>query len=43
MKKELHYLHLSDYNHPSKRGSYLTDYVIYAIIFKEELKEINYY
>lgn len=43
MKKELHYLHLSDYNHPSKRGSYLTACVIYAIIFKEELKEINYY
>lgn len=41
--KELHYLHLSDYNHPSKRGSYLTACVLYATIFKEELKEINYY
>lgn len=41
--KQLHYLHLSDYNHPSKRGSYLTACVIYATIFREELKEVNYF
>ena len=41
--KQLHYLHLSDYNHPSKRGSYLTACVLYATIFKEELKEINFF
>ena len=41
--KQLHYLHLSDYNHPSKRGSYLTACVLYATIFKEGLKEINYF
>lgn len=40
--RELHYLHLSDYNHPSKRGSYLTACVLYATIFKEALGE-NYY
>ena len=40
--KELHYLHLSDWNHPSKRGSYLTACVLYATIFKEALKDVNY-
>lgn len=41
--KESHYLHLSDYNHPSIRGSYLTVCVLYAMIFQEELKDINYF
>jgi len=41
--KEPPYLHLADYNHPSKKGSYLTACVLYATIFKEELKEINYF
>lgn len=42
-RKEAHYLHLSDYNHPSKRGSYLTACVLYATIFKEALKDVSFY
>lgn len=31
----LHYLHLSDWNHPSLKGSYLMACVIYSTIFQE--------
>jgi hypothetical protein len=31
----LHYLHLSDWNHPSLRGSYLMACVIYSTIYQE--------
>ncbi|MCU0645762.1 MAG: hypothetical protein MUC94_16075 [bacterium] len=41
--KELHYLHLSDYNHPSIRGSYLTACVLYATIFQESAVNLAYY
>jgi len=41
--KQTHYLHMSDYNHPSKKGSYLMACVIYATIFLEDLNGINYY
>ena len=33
----LHYLHLSDWNHPSLRGSYLMACVIYSTIFQESI------
>jgi len=39
----LHYLHLSDYNHPSKKGSYLTACVIYSTIYQQSLSDVNYY
>ncbi len=38
----LHYLHLSDWNHPSKRGSYLMACVIYSTLFQEASYELNY-
>ena len=41
--KELHYLHMSDYNHPSQKGSYLTACVLYSTIFQEECKDIDFY
>jgi len=31
----LHYLHMSDWNHPSVKGSYVMACVIYSSIFKE--------
>ncbi len=33
----LHYLHLSDWNHPSVRGSYLAACVIYVTLFQESV------
>ena len=33
----LHYLFLSDWNHPSLRGSYLTACVIYSSVFRESV------
>ena len=39
----LHYLHLSDWNHPSIKGSYLTACVIYSTIFIESTLNIPYY
>ena len=39
----LHYLHLSDWNHPSLKGSYLMACVIYSTIFQESSKDILYY
>jgi len=39
----LHYLHMSDWNHPSERGSYLMACVIFSSIFKETSVGLNYY
>lgn len=36
-RRLLHYLFMSDYNHPSYRGSYLTACVLYATVFKESV------
>lgn len=38
----LHYLHFSDWNHPTKRGSYLMACVIYSTIFQESTISIPY-
>lgn len=35
MDYPLHYLHLSDWNHPSERGSYLMACVIYSSVFQQ--------
>ncbi len=39
----LHYLFLSDYNHPSLRGSYLTACVLYVSVFKESVVGNGYH
>ena len=39
----LHYLHMSDWNHPSYKGSYLMACVIYSTIFQESTVNIPYY
>jgi hypothetical protein len=39
----LHYLHLSDWNHPSLRGSYLSASVIFATVFVESVENVPYY
>ena len=39
----LHYLHLSDWNHPSLRGSYLMACVIFSTIFQESCCGISFY
>ena len=39
----LHYLHLSDWNHPSLRGSYIMACVIFSTIFLESSVDINYF
>ena len=39
----LHYLHMSDWNHPSIEGSYLSACVLYSTIFQESCENINYY
>ena len=38
----LHYLHQSDWNHPSLNGSYLMACVIYSTIFTESVSDISY-
>ncbi len=38
----LHYLHLSDWNHPSLKGSYLMACVIYSTIFQESTVGTEY-
>ena len=43
MNYPLHYLHLSDWNHPSLKGSYLMACVIYSTIFIESSVDIQYY
>ena len=39
----LHYLHLSDWSHPSLKGSYLMACVIYSTIFQESTVGNTYY
>ncbi|PLX23432.1 MAG: hypothetical protein C0599_04530 [Salinivirgaceae bacterium] len=39
----LHYLHLSDWNHPSVRGSYLMGCVVYVSVFMESIENNPYY
>lgn len=39
----LHYLHLSDWNHPSLKGSYLMACVIFSTIFQESSVGNTYY
>jgi hypothetical protein len=39
----LHYLHLSDWNHPSLKGSYLMACAIYSTIFQESTVGIPYH
>ena len=41
-KYPLHYLHLSDWNHPSLKGSYLMACVIYSTIFRESTVGAEY-
>ncbi len=38
-----HYLHQSDWNHPSLRGSYLSAGVVYATLFTESAEAVTYY
>ena len=38
----LHYLHLSDWNHPSLKGSYLMACVVYSTIFQESTVGAEY-
>jgi len=40
---KLHYLHRSDWNHPSLRGSYLMACVIYSTLYLDSLGDANYY
>ncbi|MFC2107140.1 DUF4886 domain-containing protein [Bacteroidota bacterium] len=42
MNFPLHYLHQSDWNHPSLRGSYLMACVIYSAVFQESTLGIIY-
>jgi len=37
-----HYLHVTDWNHPSPRGSYLSASTIYATIFQESAEPVDY-
>jgi hypothetical protein len=39
----LHYLHMSDWNHPSLKGSYLMACVIYSTVFQESTVGIPYH
>ncbi len=39
----LHYLHLSDWNHPSLKGSYLMACTIFSSVFRESCIGIPYY
>jgi len=39
----LHYLHMSDWNHPSLKGSYLMACVIFSTVFLESSVDIPYY
>jgi hypothetical protein len=38
----LHYLHQSDWNHPSLRGSYLMACTVFATVFQESYIGVNY-
>lgn len=37
-----HYLHMSDFNHPSYRGTFLSVAVIFSTVFKESSGELGY-
>ncbi len=39
----LHFLHMSDWNHPSLKGTYLMACVIYSTIFQKSTSGIEYY
>lgn len=39
----LHYLHMSDWNHPSLRGSYLMTCVIFSTVFLESTVGLDYH
>lgn len=39
----LHYLFDTDFNHPSKKGSYVLASTIYSSIYKESTKDLNFY
>jgi len=39
----LHYLHKSDWNHPSPKGSYLMACAIYSTVYRESTVGISYY
>ena len=41
--EQVHYLHASDWNHPSWRGSYLGAAAIYATLFTESAEGLTYY
>ncbi len=43
MNYPLHYLHKSDWNHPSRKGSYLMACVIYSTVFLKSTMGIPYY
>ena len=43
MNYPLHYLHKSDWNHPSRKGSYLMACVIYSTVFLKSTTGITYY
>jgi len=43
MNYPLHYLHKSDWNHPSRKGSYLMACVIYSTVFLKSTTGIPYY
>jgi len=38
----VHYLHMSDWNHPNWRGSYLSAAVIFATVFQESVTDVTY-
>ena len=38
----LHYLHFTDWNHPSRKGSYLMACVLYSSIFQKSSVAISY-
>lgn len=37
-----HYLHMSDFNHPSYQGTFLSAAVIFSAVFKENSSELGY-
>jgi len=39
----LHYLHMSDWNHPSLKGSYVMACVVFSTIYQEGTTDISYY
>jgi hypothetical protein len=37
-----HYLHMDDWNHPSRRGSYLSAATIFSTVFKESSEALDF-